>query len=316
MTTDFAPESSFAAPSSMFPHMVWGSDGDGTFAPSEPAPPPPRSAAALAAATHQLLEAIVAKRVPRVDGLRRKLRDARPGGLGEVDEAVHALHSSIGAVDFLAGRAGGERAADFLRQGAEVAAASRRLQEVSAGFVERHATDGAVARLVWIELVLEADSLRKRVRQGAHWLAQMNRDMALRRAAAVSEVSQRALDELARRGTGLHRRLHTVHRLCGRAHGVHTLCEDMAEQRTALCHTLKAKVRPAAGLLLAALQPLLEAASYRPLVPEELIVAVEARHDVQVCLTQAGAEIIRLQSGDEELSAQLAAMEQKVADLA
>lgn len=311
---DFAPESSFAGPSSLVPHMVWGSDGDGSFEPP-PSLPAQRSAAALATATNQLLEALVAKRVPRVDVLRRRLHDALPADIGAIEDAARLLQAAMESLDFLAGR-GAERLPEFRRQGEAVIAACSGLAGLSAGFWRRHATDAPVVRLLWIELVLESDSLRKRVRQGANWLAQMNRDLGTRRAAAASEVTRQALDELARRGTTLHRRLQTVHRLCGHARSIHALCEQLLEQRTALGATLHEKVVPAAERVGATLQPLLEAASYRPLVPEELMSAIEAQHEMQVCLTRAAAQLMRLQAGGQELGAQLAGMEEKAAGLA
>lgn len=315
--TDFMPESSSSfPPSTMVGQMVWGSDADGSFEPPPPRMPPQRSAAALAAATTQLLEALVAKRVPRVEALRQRLHQNRPRGLGEIEHAANVLNAEMEALDFLAGRTGGEQAADFGRHGAVVVAAAERLAGVSRMLVERHAVEGPVARLLWIELVLESDSLRKRVRQGAHWLAQMNRDLGHRRAAVTAEISQRALDELARRGTTLHQRLHTVHRLCGHARSIHALCEQMAEQRNHLCATLHDKVLPATTQLQQSLQPLVEAVGYRPLVPEELMTAIEAQHEMQVCLTQVAAHIVRLQAGDQELAAQLAQMEEKAGSLA
>lgn len=313
--TDFAPESTFAGPSSLVPQMVWGSDGEGSFEPPPPAPPAPRSAAALAAATSQLLEALVAKRVPRLDGLRRRLHAALPADIAEIEHAVRLLNAEMAALDFLAGR-GADRLPEFQRSGAAVIAASGQLAGLAAALAARQVTDAPIARLLWIELVLESDSLRKRVRQGANWLAQMNRDLGTRRAAATSDVARHALDELARRGTTLHQRLQTVHRLCGHARSIHALCEQMLEQRTALVATLQEKVAPAAGCLRAVLQPLLEAAMYRPLVPEELMGAVEAQHEMQVCLTQAAAQLMRLQAGEHELAAQLAGMEQKAGALA
>lgn len=310
--TDFM--SSFAA-SSGLAQMVWGTDAD--------APPRPRaeeretrSAAALAAATNQLLEAMVERRVPRLDTARRKLQNTRAGtDLTEIDQAVQLLQAETAALDFLAGRSGGERAQDFLRQGARLAAETGSFCAASATFTTQHATHRSVARLLWIELVLEADSLRKRVRQGARWLAQMERDLAARRAAATADISHRALEELGRRGQNLHERLHTVHRLCGHARGVHALCEQLAVQRTNLCETLQVRVVPASRDLQAALAPLLESAGYRALVPEELIGAIEARHELQVFLTQAAAEIVRLHGADQELAAQLAWMEQKAGSL-
>lgn len=312
--TDFAPESAFA-PSSQVPQMVWGSDGDGSFEPPPPAAPAPRSAAALAAATNQLLEALVAKRVPRIDVLRRRLQEALPADLPAVQDAVRQLQAGMETLDFLAAR-DGERLSLFLRDGEAVVAASAHLAGLGTTFAQVHVTDLPVVRLVWIEMVLESDSLRKRVRQGANWIAQMNRDLAGRRAAATLEVTRQALDELGKRGAALHRRLQLVHRLCGHARGIHALCEQLLEQRSALCAILQEKVEPACARLRTALQPLLVAAAYRPLVPEELLGAVEAHHETQVCLAQAAAQLVQLHAGEQELAAQLAGMEEKAAGLA
>lgn len=312
--TDFAPESAFA-PSSHVPQMVWGSDSDGSFEPPPPAQPAPRSAAALATATNQLLEALVAKRVPRIDVLRRRLQEALPADLPTVHDAVQQLQAGMEALDFLAAR-DGERLPLFLRGGEAVVAASARLAGLGTTLAQAHVTDLPVVRLVWIEMVLESDSLRKRVRQGANWIAQMNRDLASRRAAATLDVTRQALDELGKRGSALHRRLQLVHRLCGHARGIHALCEQLLEQRSGLCATLQDKVEPACGRLRTALQPLLVAAAYRPLVPEELLGAVEAHHEAQVCLAQAAAQLVQLRAGEQELAAQLAGMEEKAAGLA
>jgi hypothetical protein len=313
--TDSMPESAFAASTGMA-QMVWGTDSDAP--PRRPRPEgETRSAASLAAATNQLLEAMVERRVPRLEHARRKLQNTRAGtDLTEIDKAVKLLQVETAALDFLAGRSGGDRSAEFLQQGASLAAAAERFGAASTFFTTQHLTHGSVARLLWIELVLEADSLRKRVRQGARWLAQMDRDLVARRAAATADITHRALEELGRRGQNLHERLHTVHRLCGHARGVHALCEQLAEQRTNLCETLLQRVAPASQALQEALQPLLESAAYRPLVPVELIGAIEARHELQVFLTQAAAEIIRLHGDDRELAEQLAWMEGKAGSLA
>ncbi|MDT4890454.1 hypothetical protein FQZ97_1272970 [compost metagenome] len=58
------------------------------------------------------------------------------------------------------------------------------------------------------------------------------------------------------------------------------------------------------------------AAAYRPLVPEELLGAVEAHHEAQVCLAQAAAQLVHLRAGEQELAVQLAGMEEKAAGLA
>jgi hypothetical protein len=316
--TDLTPESSLSGFSSLTPQTFWISTSPAPLAPARPTRgvtvlPAQSSAASLAAATHQLLDSMVGKRVPRLEKLRNQLQQHADIGSGfaEMDGAVDKLHREMGALDFLRGRNGGGEAVEFVQQGAALRAASEHLAGLAAGFTEANGADGPVMRLLWIELVIESRSLHKRVRQGAHWLAQLDRDLRARRTAASADVTQRALGELSRRAQGLHERLQTVHRLCGHVRTLHVVCEQLATERRALAATLQDKVLPAREHLQAALQPLLDAASYRTLVPEELMAAIEARHVLQVALTQAGAEILRLRASRDELALQLAAMEDK-----
>jgi hypothetical protein len=301
--TDFLPESTWAEPASS------GADWDSTLT---RAPAQRRPAAALAAHIQELLDSMARKRVPRLDAVRARLQQARAHDpLAEVEDALHALHAATGAVDFLASRSGGERAGEFLRQGEALAGALRTLGPRVTEFLQREAVGAPVARLVWIDLVLESGSLRKRVRQAAHWLAEMDQDLLQRRKGANTDVTLHAIDELARRGAAMHERLQAVHRLCNQARAVHALSEDMAAERAALWTTLQDRVLPACARLDESLQPLLHAATYRVLVPTELIGAIDACHDLQVELTQATAHIERLRESGTELAAQLAQMQEK-----
>ncbi|MBC5781651.1 hypothetical protein H8N03_01765 [Ramlibacter sp. USB13] len=311
--TDFSPESAWIESPPSSGAEFWEPSGPGTL--QEPAPalrPARRPAPALAADVNELLESMARKRVPRLDAVRQRLQAGRPGlPLDEVAQALQALQAATGAVDFLAGRSGGERSGEFLRQGEDLVAALRRLGPGLAEFLQREAVGAPVTRLVWMDLVVESGSLRKRVRQGARWLAEMEHDLLQRRKAANNAITQRAIDELARRATGMHERLQAVHRLCTHARSVHGLSERMAAERTGLWTMLQDRVLPACTRLDEAVQPLLHAAAYRVLVPTELIGAIEASHELQVDLAHASARIARLGDGQAELAAALAAMEDK-----
>ena len=270
-----------------------------------------RPAAALAADVNELLASMVRKRVPRLDAVRGRLAQAHAGvRLEAIDDAVHALHASTTALDFLGSRSG-ETAVDFVRQAEALMGASTALRHLGAGFVQRHTTEAPVTRLVWIDLALESGSLQRRVRQAARWLAEMDQDLVTRRRASTSDVTSRAIEELSRRAQAMHTRVQAVHRLCSHARSVHQVCEQLGELHVALCTTLQDKVAPASWRLEQELRPLLEVGAYRALVPTELIAAIDARHELQVVLTQAGAQIIRLQERDAELTSQLSWMEQK-----
>jgi hypothetical protein len=317
--TDFMPESAWA------PSTRHGPDFRESTCPAPvqelaSAPPPRRAvrrpAAALAADMHALLESMARKRVPRLDALRRRLRSARADlAAAPLAQGLDALRAATTALDFLAGRSGGERAADFLRQGTAFTAAARGLSDLATAFGERQAIAVPVARLVWIELVLQSGSLHRHVQQGARWLAEMDRDLQQRRPLAGSAVAS-AIDALARRGQAMRERLQAVHRLCGHARRAHALCEQLAGEWAALGAALQSRVLPACRSLTEALQPLLEAASYRALVPEELIAVIDARHALQVELTQAGARLSALDADEQELACELAAMEEKAAQFA
>ncbi|HEX2544172.1 MAG TPA: hypothetical protein VHL79_04805 [Ramlibacter sp.] len=270
-----------------------------------------RPAAGLAADVHELLESMARKRVPRLDAIRSRVSDLRGAtDLLLVDEAMQRLHAAATALDFMAGRTD-EGTENFILQGEAAVEQCASFVPVAVGFAQRHAVQGPVARLVWIDLVIESNSLQKRVRQSARWLAEMDQDLVSRRKWISSEVTVRAIEELARRGAIMHAKLQNVHRLCGHARNVHLLCEQQASERTQLCATLHDKVRPSCIELEEALRPLVHAATYRVLVPTELMAAIDARHELQVVLTQAAAQVERLRVGDQELGAQLAHMEDK-----
>lgn len=276
-----------------------------------------RPAPALAADVNELLESMARKRVPRLDAVRARVAQARPGmELGGIEQPLRSLHAATIALDFLAGRSGGAQSGDFLQQGAALVAALQALAALVAPFVEQHGSEAPVARLVWIDLVLESGSLHKRVRQGAHWLAEMDQDLLARRKGPNNEATLRAIEQLARRGAGMHDKLQTAHRLCRQARAVHKACEQIAAERSVLCRQLQREVLPACGELEQALQPLLHAAAYRALVPTELIGAIDARHTLQVALTQAAALVAHLRAGEQDVASQLADMADKARQLA
>ena len=313
--TDLMPESAWAEAAASSPDFSESTRPAPLPQPSSPPLPARRAerrpAPALAADVNELLESMARKRVPRLKAVRHRLQQARAAlNLAQIEEPLQALHTATSALDFLAGRQGGAAAAGFVQQGLAFTAAAAEWEARMASFLQRHASGVPVARLVGIDLVLESGSLHKRVRQGAHWLAEMDRDLLSRRRTANSAVASRAIDELARRAKAMHERLQAVHRLCGHARRVHGLAEEQADERAHLCETLQLRVHPASYALHQALQPLLHAVAHRPLVPTELIVAIDARHALQVELTQAGAQLARLHAGERELATQLASMEQ------
>jgi hypothetical protein len=275
-------------------------------------PAPSRSASSLASAVHQLVESLSERRVPHLDSLRERLQQVEGSwALRELAHALRAVHDAAGAVDFLACRGAQAQAEAFRAQGEAVRAAARRLGSACMVFVGKQASDAAVARLLWLELQNEYRGLEKRVRRGLEWMVDMEHELDARKDATTAEVSQRALQELARRGQALEHRLHLARAFCGAARAARSLGAQVAEQRAALGTVLQEKLRPRGVELQQKLQPLLDAAGQRAVQPAELLAAIDARHQLQVVLTEAGAELMQLESLHKELSAQLAWLQQK-----
>jgi hypothetical protein len=280
----------------------------------EARPGTPSSAATLAAGVHQLLESLKRSRVPRLESLRTRLAHAESGwNLPALDAALHALHEASEALDFLAPRGGAADAAAFRAQALAIGESARGLARAAQGFVASHATTGLLIRKLWTELKNEARSLEQRVQNGLQWLIDMEQDLEARAAETTVEVTRRALEELGRRGHVLENRLYRIQGVCGSARAAGTLADQLASHRAVLSRLLTDKVRPASAALEARLQPLLAAAGERQPEAAELLVAIEARHQLQVTLTQAAAELMQLDALHRELQAQLSWMERKAA---
>lgn len=284
--------------------------------PPAASPDGPRpSAASLAGAVTELMEMIVRKRVPRIETFRVRLQIAEGHAeLEELEAALHALHAAASAVDVLAAREGGAATLALEPQCVAIGACANRLWTSGGAVLARHTVDTPVVRLVWIDLMLEAEALDKRVRQGVQWLSEMEEDLQARRQAATAEVTQRALQEIGRRGQALHQRLQRVHSLCANARTVHSECERLVQHRGSLCQTLREKVGPGTTRLQEALRPFATSTG-EPLTAPELVAVIDARHELQVALTQAAAEVIRLQACEHDVAAQLAWLGQKAGGL-
>ncbi|MEJ5990671.1 hypothetical protein WG902_11780 [Ramlibacter sp. PS3R-8] len=272
--------------------------------------PPRSSAAALASSLNELLAGIAARRIPHLEALRYRLQEVHAGTeLAQLQHCLKMVQDSASAVDVLSARAGGEEADQFMQQVAALAENTHQLTFVGGSFLQRNQPVSSVARAVCMGLKLETEALMERVQQGMRWLHDMEQDVMERRDSATAEVSQEALRELARRGSVLQERLRQVDRLCGHARSALELAEQFYAQRAALCDMLQRRVRPRSRRLHEVLRPLLQADARTP-QSAELMAVVESRHELQVVLTEAGADMAALRAFDRELVAHLDEMEQ------
>lgn len=277
------------------------------------APGERQPATALIAAVHGVMDLITRKRLPRMESLRVRLQmNNASRDLAALEEALHGLRAAASALDVLAVRDGSAAAPAIEQQALAYAQAAKRLWTSGAAVLARHTADTPVSRLLWIDLMLEAKALDRRVRQGVRWLADVDHDLQARRGGSTADVAHRALDELARRSGSLRERLQRVHALVAHARSVHAECERLVAHRAGLCETLREKVGPGTKRLQEAMRPLAAAAAdnVQPHA-NRLVAVIDAGHELQVALTQAAAEVIRLQACEQEVATQLAWLGQK-----
>lgn len=291
---------------------AWESTRYPSYLPALP-PGQRQPATALIAAVNGLMDLITRKRLPRMESLRVRLQLSNGSrDLAALEEALHGLHAAASALDVLAVREGPAAAPAIEEQALAYSEAANHLWTSGAAVLARHTVETPVSRLLWIDLMLEAKALDRRVRQGVRWLADVDHDLHAKRGTSTADVAHRALNELARRSASLRERLQRVHALVAHARGVHAECERVVEHRASLCETLREKVGPGTTRLQEAMRPLAAAAADNvPLQPKQLVAVIDARHELQVALTQAGAEVIRLQSCEQEVATQLAWLGQK-----
>ena len=266
---------------------------------------PRSSAAALAARLNELLAGVAARRIPHLDALRCRLQEVHAGTeLAELQHCLKIVQDCASAVDVLSARAGGEEADQFMEQVAALAETTHQLTLVGGSFLQRNQPLSSEGRAVCMGLKLETATLMERVQQGMRWLHDMAQDVMERRNSATAEVSQEAFRELARRAGVLQKRLLHVDGLCGHARSALELAEQFYAQRAALCDMLKRRLRPRSRQLHEVLRPLLQFGA-RPPQSAELMAVVEALHELQVVLTEVGADMGRLRAFDRELTAHL-----------
>jgi hypothetical protein len=299
--TDYLPDS---ARPPLSPYSAWSSGPATADTPLAPR----SSAAALASSLNELLAGIAARRIPHLDALRCRLQEVHAGTeLAELQHCLKIVQDSASGLDVLSARASGDAADEFMQQVASIAENTHQLTLVGGSFLQRNQPVSSVARAVCMGLKLESAALDERVQQGMRWLHDMEHDVIERRTSATAEVSHVALRELARRGGILQERLQQVDRLCGHARSALELAEQFYALRAALCDMLQRRVRPRSRRLHEVLRPLLELGARTPQAPE-LMAVVEAQHELQVVLTEAGADMARLRAYDRELTAHLAQM--------
>ena len=203
-----------------------------------------------------------------------------------------------------------------MHSGAAVIAASGRLADLSTALAAQHVTDVPVAApaldRAGAGIGLAAQARARRAPTG--W-RRWNRDLGTRRAAAASDVARAGA---GRTGAARRPRCTSGCRRCIASAATRAPCMRCAssccEQRTALVATLQEKV--AARRRMPATPRCSPCWTRRATVrscPRNSWAPSKRSHELQVCLTQAAAQLIALQAGEHELAAQLAGMEQKAA---
>ena len=227
-----------------------------------------------------------------------------PGGL---QATLHTLHESVTAVEWTPNpdMAEGQVARALL---AEQAARMRECadQALASGdaFLQRSANGAERLGPSLAEFLLLFRALEKVVDRCSDWLLQLEEGLA-RQQKASPDVRVDELAGLAERAIDLRSRLALLQAVDRSARNVHALADNLATTRPKLAETVEVKLKPSCVLLGARMDHIVQAASPSARAATTL---ASARTDTQLWVTQAMSLALRVQTAQERLVREAAAL--------
>jgi hypothetical protein len=291
------------------------------------AAPPPATAGSLAGAAHRMLVTTSAGHADRVAELANDVaRFAALGDDSRLPEAVEAWQAGVDGLQLTGGESKGgwlARAGSKDREAREALAAQAVRFESERGAVQAEAREllarwegqAGAARRMLVEFVVEVQALERTLVGVAKLLRDMKRALRKERAHAESGTAHLELAALEERAARVHARLRLYESVPRAAHDVHRLAQEITASRAALAREVQSELARHAERFQDRLQRL--AGSTRPAGAAEgdgLELAEEARRNLQMWLTQAGATCIRLQHQEHQAARAIAKLRQRVAE--
>jgi hypothetical protein len=248
------------------------------------------------------------RHLPALSALGAQLHQHAAWHAGGLQASLHALHDSVTAVEWtpLTSPADAQAARAKLETDAAIVkdCASRALQDGET-FLQRSSMGATRLGPLLAEFLLEFRALEKVVDRCGDWLQQLDEGLTRQRAAAGDEATREALGNLAERAADLRSRLALLQAVDRSARNVHALADNLANTRPKLSDALEGKIKPSCVLLGARADHILQAGAPSARAATTL---AGARSDAQIWATQAMSLALRVQTAQERLVREAAAL--------
>ncbi|MCG2591669.1 hypothetical protein LZ009_02635 [Ramlibacter sp. XY19] len=262
---------------------------------------------AILASWLQRVMARATRHLPALSALGAQLHQHAAWHAGGLQSSLHALHDSVTAVEWtpMTSPADAQAARAKLAIDASIVkdCADRALQDGET-FLQRSSTGATRLAPLLADFLQEFRALEKVVDRCGDWLEQMEEGIAQRREDADGEDLE-TLDALAERAGQLRSRLALLQAVDRSARNVHALADNLANTRPKLAEALEGKIKPSCVLLGARADHILNAGAPSSRAATTL---AGARSDAQIWATQAMSLALRVQTAQERLVREAAAL--------
>lgn len=279
----------------------------------------PKPAASPAAWLDALASDAGSGHVRRLADLRGQLEaQLRDRDYGSVAAALDGLREALRQVDFsqveprgwLARMTGGKSAAAaFVAQVDRIAQAGDDLADEMRALQRKQQAGAAAADRTVVEIEVELRAIEKIMEQGARWLQDMRGQLKTRQAQGGDAAVQQQIREDMQRCELLVVRLKQLRGVSGAAQQVLERCKGIGPQRASLVQGLQALQDGPWKAWQRRSAPVADEAKSRGAASDGVARARAAQQDLQAALEQSASDCAGLQQHEQDLAAELAALD-------
>ncbi|MDB5861334.1 MAG: hypothetical protein JWQ76_5023 [Ramlibacter sp.] len=245
--------------------------------------------------------------LPALSTLGTQLHQHASWHASGMQASLNALHENVTAVEWtpLSDMAAAQASrARLAIQAVKVRDCAEQALAAGDAFLQRSSNGAERLGPALADFLLEFRSLEKVVDRCGDWLQQMEEGLA-RQQEESPDVRVDELAALAERAIDLRSRLALLLAVDRSARNVHALADNLAATRPKLADAVEARIKPSCVLLGARLDHILQAASPSTRAATTL---ASARSDAQIWVTQSMSLALRVQTAQERLVREAAAL--------
>jgi hypothetical protein len=250
-----------------------------------------------------------------------KLLESQAGGPGceAVATALQALHTAAGKLDYSvvqprgwlarATGKGKEEAADFIAQHARIGRAGEDLADEVRALQKKQQAQATALERSYAEAKAEVEALEKIMDQGARWLQDMRTALRTRQGAGGDAAAQQQIKEDTARCELLFERLKQLRAASSAVQHAVERCRTVTRSRASLGESLQLTLDGEWTGWQKTVAPLVEEVVATGSITQAVGGAKEAQDELQAVLKQAGKDCRALETQEQALADEIAALQ-------